>query len=417
MISYRILTLLILTLSACTAVRPGTIDRTIYEGDDGDWKGWRGDDSGGFYACGANVRVDGGGGIFYDYTGANGLKLAYCHFDNWDRQKSEDIYLGLWGDWADEMTMCPYDYYIDGARVIYSDGGTALNSVVIHCRNEAGDNEWKYVQNMGGYGVWKPEVIEPTKYVKMANVRFQDEQGIYDDTAMNGLKFRFETPNSGMSLLTPTGYWRSEGSAPAIGKELEESVETTDSENLSEEQSASISATIGATYGFGSVEVTAGYASLTASSVSSTLTKRETVTFSVDCGSEPSPTGTWFIWQWTMDQSKDSTGPGFRMSSNHYKCTHNFQDEPLCPLGFCEDNLCQTCFDWGGPLTIPVSEPPTHVPSPAPVANPPTHAPTPAPGPKPTKRCKKKKKNAPCITSKACCKRCKKFGKKKKKCT
>ena len=65
----------------------------------------------------------------------------------------------------------------------------------------------------GSWGDWTTVVTVPNKYVKLASVRFEDSQGGADDTAMNGLQFRYETPNNGATIWSS----RHASSAPTPG--------------------------------------------------------------------------------------------------------------------------------------------------------------------------------------------------------
>ena len=385
--SFRIAAVfLLLALSSCAGERPGTEEVSIYNGEWGDWKGWNGDNTGGYYACGAEMKFEDAVGASDD-TAGNGLMLTYCHLDNWYAQSVKEIYAGIWGDWKG-MQMCTSGYYVDGGQVRFegSQGGgddTALNGLNLRCRNKSGATAWVMVWP-GTWGDWITAVTVPNKYAKLANVRFEDSQGGADDTAMNGLQFRYETPNNGVSAAPVIGQWKTLGSAPDIGTTLTESMETTEETETNTEQSASFSASIESGFSFGSVTLSASFSSTTANSVSSTLTIKEERSITVACPDiAESPTGTWFLWQWVMGQPPDAIGPGFSMNSNHYKCTPSIGQDPKCPLGFCADNLCQQCFDWGGPTTSWSSRRASSAPTPVPI-NPPTPAPTKAPTPRPT---------------------------------
>jgi hypothetical protein len=191
--SFRIAAVfLLLALSSCAGEMPGTEDVDIYIGEWGDWKGWNGDNTDGYYACGAEMRFEDADDASDD-TAGNGLRLTYCHLDDWNAQSVKEIYAGLWGDWKG-MQMCTSGFYVDGGQVRFEDrqGGfrddTALNGLKIHCRNKSGATEWVTVYS-GTWGDWTTVVTVPNKYVKLANVRFEDSQGGTGDTAMNGLRF------------------------------------------------------------------------------------------------------------------------------------------------------------------------------------------------------------------------------------
>jgi len=169
--------------------------KLVWGGTWGDWKGmsppmW------GYYACGAEMKFEDsvGGG---DDTAANGVRLKFCRSNNWYSQVTETIYDGRWGKWKG-MKMCPPNYYIFGAKVRFEDsigGGddTALNGLMIYCRRKSGYATSVMVYE-GIWGEWKPAVWSYSKLVTQAEVRFENSQGRGDDTAMNGLKFIYETP-------------------------------------------------------------------------------------------------------------------------------------------------------------------------------------------------------------------------------
>merc|ERR1712165_595997 len=136
-----------------------------------------------------------------DDTAANGLKLRYCNYDEWDKQLQDVmVYPGKWGSWKG-MVMCPRGRYIAGAAVRYEDpvgagDDTALNGLAIWCVSK----DFKYgdvkVVHYGWWGSWKPWAYRQKKFVTGAEVRFEDHQGGGDDTAMNGLKMRLEYPKA-----------------------------------------------------------------------------------------------------------------------------------------------------------------------------------------------------------------------------
>ena len=113
-----------------------------------------------------------GGG---DDTAANGLKLKYCGLRDWRNQKEQTIWDGSWGGWK-TWGMCPYGKYIGGARV-----------------------------------------------------RYEDNVGNGDDTAMNGIQFNVEIPNFGISHSGITGEWALVASGPQgqISHKIIESTQTT----------------------------------------------------------------------------------------------------------------------------------------------------------------------------------------------
>ena len=187
----------------------------LFAGKWGGWKGWQGAGEDGYYACGAEMRFeDNQGGSFWrnkaDDTAGNGLRLKYCHINDWNNnQLLVEIYPGLWGDWKG-MKMCNEGSYIDGGEVRYEDydseteaDNTALNGLKIHCRDKtSGTGQWITVYE-GIWGGWKGQHVDGSKYVKWAKVQFHDYDGSWsqklrpeDDTAMNGIRFIMTDPTT-----------------------------------------------------------------------------------------------------------------------------------------------------------------------------------------------------------------------------
>jgi hypothetical protein len=339
--------------------KPGQEDVTIHEGLWGEWKGWDGTLTGGYYACGAEMRSE-DWADYQDDTAGNGLKFTYCHLDNWNAQKTEIIYPGLWGDWKG-MRFCPEGSYVDGAQVRFegSTGGgkneddTALNGLKIRCRNYITDiEEWVMVYE-GYWGYWRKQTFITDKYVTLANIRFEDSIGDGDDTAWNGLAFRYEFPNNGTSLEPIKGYWRNLASANSVSMSITESMETTEGESLSEEQSHSVTNSMSVGYSFLGAEteydISGTNAQSTTNMVSSTISLTQEVTLNVACPTLSSETGFWFLYQWVMDQAADPIGSGFKLASSHFLCVPSIEKAPKCPLGMCTDSKCQTCT---GPLAL-----------------------------------------------------------------
>lgn len=186
-------------------------DVIIYSGIWGEWQDeWQGDDTAGYYICGATVRYD-DSWVIGDETGANGLRLMYCDLHDWNMQiPSFEIHPGLEGTW-NATQMCPVDHYVDGARVKFeADQGegddSTLNGLKIHCRSssEPATASWVTVHE-GIWGKWKASVTRNDMYAKLAKVRFQDSMGNLDDTAWNGLRFLFEKPSLVPKPPTDTG--------------------------------------------------------------------------------------------------------------------------------------------------------------------------------------------------------------------
>eukprot|EP00586_Coscinodiscus_wailesii_P015378 CAMPEP_0172518646 /NCGR_PEP_ID=MMETSP1066-20121228/290942_1 /TAXON_ID=671091 /ORGANISM="Coscinodiscus wailesii, Strain CCMP2513" /LENGTH=386 /DNA_ID=CAMNT_0013301075 /DNA_START=153 /DNA_END=1311 /DNA_ORIENTATION=+ len=185
----------------------------------GYWGDWKDPVEGGlgYYACGADMRFeddhDG------DETAGNGLKLIFCHYNDWSRTTGfKEIFPGIWGNWKGEK-MCPENMYIDGAKVRFEDtqesdstfnntettDETALNGLHIRCSTKDGmSNSWVSVYD-GLLGQWYSEVIKPGNFVTGARIQFQDYLGpSVDDTAWNGLRFKFEPMPSDILSASPS---------------------------------------------------------------------------------------------------------------------------------------------------------------------------------------------------------------------
>ena len=130
----------------------------IFTGDWGDWKKWETTSKVRHFACGANLQYEALGG---DDTTANGLMLRFCNLEDWNSQTDQTIWKGTWGEWKGWKN-CPQNQFIVGAQVRYENQGqyddTALNGLKIFCApsntNTGGD--WHTVWE-GDYGDWKPE--------------------------------------------------------------------------------------------------------------------------------------------------------------------------------------------------------------------------------------------------------------------
>lgn len=336
----------------------------IYSGKWGEWKDWVETNRGGLYACGAELRFEkwqqqG------DDTGANGLKLRYCGLKDWRNQQSQTIWSGHWGDWKG-WVMCPYGKYIGGANVRFQDyqgigldhdwkpaDDTALNGLRIWCVHQdwTGGEEKSVFE--GFWGGWKGMKKSTGKLVKGARVRNEGYQGTgndHDDTALNGIEFKVEKPNFGVSNAKVQGEWVSVASGPQgyVKQTVTESTTTTDTKEMTKEQSYGFQQSI--SLGFKirkvvdmSVSVSASQSSRTARMMSHSLAVGRSVQRTLSCPDKGSPTGIYFMWQWKMSQGGDSSGPGFNSLSQNIRCTASFDQPPQCALGSCEDHLCQKC--------------------------------------------------------------------------
>ena len=130
-----------------------------------------------------------------DDTAANGIRLKFCDYSDWNNQTLHMIYEGNWGLWKG-VKMCQYGYYIAGGQVHYEDPGgddTALNGLCILCFNRD-FQDCKWVTVYGGlWGSWKPIQYKP-KFVTKENLWFEYHQGRRDDTTINGSKNFLKNP-------------------------------------------------------------------------------------------------------------------------------------------------------------------------------------------------------------------------------
>lgn len=174
-------------------------DVTIWEGDIGEWKEWRtiADNTISSFACGAELQVESYVGLSDD-TAANGLRLVFCDVGNWNEQKTLQVFEGVWGLWKGPV-LCPPNHFIDGAQVQYEDfisatDGTGVNGLRIHCSDDiqSGIGIWLNVHD-GLFGSYRDAVEVTGGRVIGASVRYQNPCGTFcDDTALNGLRFRFQ---------------------------------------------------------------------------------------------------------------------------------------------------------------------------------------------------------------------------------
>jgi len=332
----------------------GNEDITIYNGIWGGWKPWVKTQSGGLYACGAELRFEDsqGGG---DDTAANGLKLKYCGLSDWYNQQEQRIWNGNWGRWKG-WSMCPYGKYIGAANVRFEDSqgvgdDTALNGLAIWCVDKGWRNGEVKIVYAGNWGRWKGWSYKPYKLVKGARVRYEDSQGGGDDTAMNGIQFNVEKPNFGISRSQITGEWVAITSGPQgqISHKIIESTETTTSKSLTKEETYGFTQSISAGFKIKavdfSVKATASQSFRTAQTMQHSLRVYKGTETTLGCPSSGSPTGYYTMWQFMMWQPSDSSGIGFNSKTKHIRCTPSYYQAPRCALGSCKDRFCQQCWD------------------------------------------------------------------------
>lgn len=147
-----------------------------------------------------------------------------------------------------------------------------------------------------------------------------------------------------------TGEWTTTGaSGPATSFTVFYGTTTTRSTTATQEQARSITREIEAGISFKrgpsvSIQLSETVSSSISSTTSSSITVKEGTSVTAACPHwSESGTGSWFLWQWSMNQEEDARGPGFHASTNHFRCTESFSLPPRCPLGYCSDLQCQKC--------------------------------------------------------------------------
>jgi len=323
-------------------------DISIYDGVWGDWTNMAKMHSGGFYACGAELRFEGrqGGG---DDTAANGLKLTYCGLKHWYIQELQEVSGGNWGSWTGKK-MCPEEKYIGAASVRFEDpidgDDTALNGLKIYCVDKYWSNGEIIMVFNGNWGSWKSWGYKQRKLVKGAKVRFEASQGRGDDTALNGIQFNVERPNYSVSRQNITGRWilLTSGHQGQFTYKVTSSMSSTNGVEVTKEEVAGFEASISAGYSMISGSVSASQSFRTATAVSKSLKQSKTIEIEQACPTTGSPSKLYFMWQFVMAQPKDSNGAGFEIESPHYRCTSKATEQPRCPLGSCKDEFCQECY-------------------------------------------------------------------------
>jgi len=328
--------------------KPGYEVRTMWNGDSGTVKGMQGPALGGFYACGAQIRFESPQGTAGDDTGADGLKMKFCHLSSWGQQQDVTVYEGYVGSWKG-MVMCPRDEYIEGASVRYEDhigvgDDTALNGLRIRCRRKDTHKSTDKTIYDGEWGDWKPWVTVGDKFISAAEVRFEDHIGVGDDTAMNGLFFEYETPNNGLSTARIVGTWDLSGSGPNIAIEKTASMTWTNHQESTTETTSALTTSVSAGFDFemfsSSAEISGTSATLVGTGMGVSFGLTEDQTFSVKC---PQNDERMLLWKWHMHQEANDIGPGFESKTYHYICTA-LNLSPKCPLLDCTDTECQTCI-------------------------------------------------------------------------
>lgn len=164
---------------------------------DGFWGEWQGamDAPKGYLACGMALRDEPGQGAGDD-SAINAIKVVYCSISKWSEQTIVDLNTGIWGNWKSTV-MCPTGYFINAvqAKVEANQGSgddSALNALRIRCKHPLVQTAPQELSlEYGGWGSWGKWLEFPSSYICGGQVRFQWNQGSGDDTALNGVRFRF----------------------------------------------------------------------------------------------------------------------------------------------------------------------------------------------------------------------------------
>merc|ERR1712106_1038966 len=81
---------------------------------------------------------------------------------------------------------------------------TAMNGLKVRCREKASTStEWITVHT-GDWGEWEDQVTDSERYVKEGQVRYEDPLRWGDDTALNGLSFRYKVAETPSPTKNPT---------------------------------------------------------------------------------------------------------------------------------------------------------------------------------------------------------------------
>mmetsp|Transcript_27839 Transcript_27839/g.55766 ORF Transcript_27839/g.55766 Transcript_27839/m.55766 type:complete len:395 (+) Transcript_27839:95-1279(+) len=334
----------------------GNQDINIHNGLWGEWKPWKKIGKNGLYACGAELRFEGRQGSGDD-TAANGLRLMYCGLESWYLQEQQEVWGGFWGDWRG-MVMCPFGKYIGRARVKFegrrgNGDDTALNGLAIDCVDRNWQGSATDTVYAGLWGSWKDWEGVSKKLVKGASLRFEGNQGSGDDTALNGIYFNVEVPNSGVSDAAIIGEWIRVASGPdGFIHKISQSSTTSRGKEVTKEEAYGFTQSISAGFEFKVLSVSAQLTAAQSFTTAQTVTQN----LSVFKGTETTftcpivgTTGLVFMWQFKMSQPEDSSGIGFTSSSNDIRCTPS-NLAPKCTLGTCADITCQKCIGEAFPL-------------------------------------------------------------------
>lgn len=156
----------------------------------------------GYYVIGAQAKYESSKGGSVDDTAMNGLKLRFRNINNSSDVIDKTIYEGENGEWQD-WVVADDGCYAFGAQVRYEDAqgdgdDTAMNGLKLEFRN-INDPQKTITEKTiceGDWGDWKDWVeAEAGDYFTGGSVQYEDDQDGVDNTAMNGLIFSLSPLN------------------------------------------------------------------------------------------------------------------------------------------------------------------------------------------------------------------------------
>ena len=342
----------------------------------------------GYYGCGIKITSD----SFYIAS----MEFIMCSAGDWNDQRVPLVY-GNPGQFSQPQEMCPETTYITGMQVTTrslenkSDNGflpQLVSHITARCRPTDGSSFQKDI----------------TLYSRVYPFPQTDLNGSNNEYTWTGVEHSMKTlpvdidggrrfmrgfqavsvnggsgNPAGIGALKLIGdFMPSYSSAPILGTwesviqggqavsyELQVKYSKTDSTTISETDSQTF--TLGVTAGFefgtknfgvsGSVTVENQWTSSVTQAVATTFSSSVGEIFTASCVRE-SPTGSWSLWRWRVDQVQNSDGPGFQAQTKVFKCTSTAAP-PRCPYGFCADNdpECQTCKEPFADLSAAAEDP------------------------------------------------------------
>jgi hypothetical protein len=191
--------------TALNGVRMRCCDRGTYSNQvgisiqEGAWGNWKPSYSmcpTGQVICGLESRFESDQGVNADDTAMNGIKMRCC--DNSDAEIEIYVEEGLFGGWKGSFVSCPANTIPVGMSVrndptVAGNGdATALNGIRLRCQSIASPSSVTSVSvEEGLWGNWGSNVQCPAdSYVCGFNTQFLGNQGLGDDSALNGIAIR-----------------------------------------------------------------------------------------------------------------------------------------------------------------------------------------------------------------------------------